>query len=167
MTVQQQGTKYRRWLGPTLFALAFVLYCFTLSPGAFPGESARLIVQHSGLDPFPPMSHPLWSGVVRLIGLLPLGSLALRLNLFSALCGAGVVWLVYRLTTRIPRDRTFEEIDCAFSARRVKSFSGTVAALILAACVPFWLVSTRAHTAAFDLLLLLWAVHLLVLVAEQ
>ena len=48
-----------RWIGPALAVLALGVYLVTLAPGAFPGAPASLVVSHTGLDPFPAMSHPL------------------------------------------------------------------------------------------------------------
>ncbi|HPF98605.1 MAG TPA: tetratricopeptide repeat protein [Kiritimatiellia bacterium] len=151
----------RRSAGVWLFALSLVVYLLTLSRTAAPGESARLMVQHLGLDPFPPMSHPLYFLAVRLLGVIPIFDIALRLNFFSALCGAGAVWLLYGIVSRIPHNRTAEEVESRFPADAPATISGLVAGLYLALCVPFWIVSTRAHTAAFDVFLLLLSVRLL------
>lgn len=157
----------RRSAGVWLFALSLVVYLLTLSRTAAPGESARLMVQHLGLDPFPPLSHPLYSLAVRLINLIPLFDVALRLNFFSALCGAGSIWLLYGIVSRIPHNRTAEEVESRFPADAPATISGLVAGLYLAFCVPFWIVSTRAHTAAFDLFLLLLSVRLLMRFQES
>ncbi len=159
--------RWSRVFGPLLFVVSLLVYAITLSPGAFPGESARLIVQHTGIDPFPPMSHFLWGSVARVIALIPLGGLVVRLNLFSALCGAGAVWLLYDLVKRIPHNRTTEEAESKFPAGPVQTLSGLVAGLVLAFCVPFWIVSNRAHTASFDVLLLLFAIRQVVRFAEN
>lgn len=148
--------------GPFLFAISFVVYLITLSRHAFPGESARLIVQHLGIDPFPPMSHFLWTACVRVLAAIPIFDVVARLNLFSALCGATSVWLVYQVVAAIPHNRTYEEVEAHFPSQPVQGLSGIVAASFFAFCGPFWVVSTRAHTASFDVLLLLAATLLLV-----
>lgn len=151
-----------RWLGPVLFAGSLVLYLSTLCRTPFPGESARLVVQHSGFDPFPPMSHLLFNYVARLLAAIPWGSVALKLSLVSALCGAAAVWLVYRLTAWVPHNRTAEEVESRFPTAPVQTVSGFVAAVFFAVCAPIWVASTRAYTAMFDLALLLSAAALLV-----
>ena len=153
-------------IGPTLFALSLVVYLLTLCHGVFPGESARLTVQYTGLDFFSPMTHFLWGLFVKLLQWLPLFTLAVKLNAFSAVCGAGAVWLLYLIVSRIPHDRTSEELEVEFSPEPVQRLSGVVAALVFAFCIPFWIVSTRAHTASFDVLFLLFTVYLLFRFAE-
>ena len=152
-------------MGPALAVLALGVYLVTLAPGAFPGAPASLVVSHTGLDPFPAMSHPLWGFVVRLLALLP-GDIVWKLGIFSAACGAGAVWLFYLIVSRIPHDRTTEEREARFPPAVAGAVSGASAALALAFCAPFWFVANRAHTHAFDALLLLGAVWLLVRFAE-
>jgi tetratricopeptide (TPR) repeat protein len=148
-------------IGPALFVLALAVYLATLSPGAFPGESASIISSHTGLDPFLPLTHFLWGTLARFLAALPVSTLALKLNVFSALCGALAVWLMYAVTSRLKHDRTFEEHMARFDAPAAQAFSGVVAALFLMVCLPIWVTSTRAHTLSFDLLLLLAVTFLL------
>ncbi|MBP7829355.1 MAG: tetratricopeptide repeat protein [Kiritimatiellae bacterium] len=150
-----------RWFGPALFVLSFAVYLWTLCPGAFPGDPAHQVAMHSGLDPFPPMANPVWGRVVKFLGLFPFAGLLRRLNLFSALCGAGSVWLLYSLLSRVRHDRTAEEWEARVPPAAPQAFSGLVAALALAFSAPFWFVSTRAHPAAFDVFLLLFGVWVL------
>lgn len=151
-----------RWFGPALFVLALSVYLWTLCPGAFPGEPARQVAAHAGLDPFPPMANPLWGRVVKFFGLFPFAGLLRRLNMFSALCGAGSVWLLYDLVSRIRHDRTAEEWEAHVPPAAPQAFSGLIAALALAFSAPIWFVSTRALPAAFDVFLLLFSVWVLV-----
>lgn len=156
----------KQWLGPALFAGSLALYLATLCRSPFPGESARMIVQHAGLDPFPPMSHPLWTVLVRAVALVPLATLTVRVNFLSAVFGAIAVGLIYRIVSKIPHNRTTEEIEAHFPAGPVEALSGMAAALFLAVCTPFWVASTQARPATFDVCLLLGAVDLLIRFAE-
>ena len=153
--------------GPALFVISLVAYLLLLAPGAFPGEPAKLVAQHAGLEPFPPMTNLLWHRVVQFLALFPFAGLVWRLNVFSALCGAGAVWLTYALVSRIPHNRTAEEVESKVPMGPVQAFSGLVAGLFLAFCLPFWVVSTRAHPAAFDLFLFLLAAYVLVRFSEE
>ncbi|NKB24722.1 MAG: tetratricopeptide repeat protein [Kiritimatiellae bacterium] len=137
------------------------VYCFTLFPGPFPGESAKLIVQHLGLDPFTPLSHPVWGILVKCISNIPIFSVAHAINLFSAACAAGSIWLVFSIVSQIQHTRTLEEVRLDFSEEKSQLISGVVAALYLLVSVPFWVVGTRAHTLSFDTLFLLVVVYLL------
>jgi len=155
----------KRWtdvvVGVLLAGAAFVAYAATLSGGAFPGESARLIVQFTGLSPKLAPDHPLWGALVWALSQGPEGHLAVRLNWLSALCGAGSVYLLYRIMvgaiygtiTVTPANRTR-----VLTAARL---AGVSAALFLTFSVPFWVVSNRAHNASFDALILLAAAWLL------
>ena len=155
-------SRFLRWIGPLLGGLALLAYFFTLSRGAFPGQSAHLVVEHAGLDPFASSSSPLWGFAVWVLGRLPLGSLMLRLNLFSALCAALVVALFCRVMVRAvlgtieiaPRNRA-----AAMTAAALAAITG---GLFLAFSVPFWSIANRAHSASFDLLLLLIVTDLFV-----
>ena len=158
--------RYNRLVGPVLFFVALALYGLTLCLTPYPGESSRLVCVHAGIDPFPPMSHLLWFHLVRFVNLFAGGSLVFILNLLSAVFGAGAVWLLYEVACRIPHDRTSEELEARIPTGPSKTLTGIVAALFLLTCAPFWFVSTRAHTASFDVFLLLLVIYLLVLFYE-
>jgi len=49
-------------IGAGLGLLSLIVYLFTLSAGAFPGESSRLIVEFTGIAPQFLPTHPLWGG---------------------------------------------------------------------------------------------------------
>ena len=153
-------------IGPSLFGLSLIVYLLTLCRGVFPGESARLTVQYTGLDFFSPMTHFIWGLFVTLLQKLPVFPLAIKLNAFSAVCGAGAVWLLYLIVSRIPHNRTSEELEVEIPPLPVQRLSGVTAALVFAFCIPFWVVSTRAHTASFDVMFLLYTVYLLFRFAE-
>lgn len=144
-----------------VFTSALALYIATLSRGTFPGESAALTVAYTGLDPFLPLSHPIWGAVAWLLNLLPIGELSTRLNLLSAFCGAISVTLLYAIVSQIDHRKSFEESVQSFSNQAVNRLSGIVAASLLAVSTPFWIVSTRAHTASFDVAMLLGSFLLL------
>lgn len=153
----------KRFVGPFIFLFCLTVYLLTLSPGAYPGESSRTIVQYSGLDPFPALAHPVYSLAAQVLAAIPLGALEVRLNVFNAICAALCAWLVYLIGSRIPHDRTFEEVMARFSAPFVQTFSGVVSALLFAFAIPIWIVATRAHTASLDLLLLLSSFYMLIM----
>jgi len=83
--------------------LAFLVYLATLSPGVYPGQSAQLMAIGAGVEPMVAPTHPLWFPIVAWLGRLEFLSLPVRLNLFSALCGALAVMLLYRLTAFLIR----------------------------------------------------------------
>lgn len=142
-------------IGAGLGLLSLVVYLFTLSAGAFPGESSRLIIEFTGIFPKFLPTHPLWGIVVWMVAHIPFGGIAIKLNLLSAIFGAGVIWLVYDLMQYVVWKLTEHDITNAVRNKFASRISGVVAALFLAFSIPFWMLSTRAHTATFDLLLML------------
>ena len=147
--------KHRNKIGPVLFFLSLALYVLTLSRYVAPGNFAKIVVQHIGLTPFPPLSRFLWGWTANIVAAVLPGPVSFKLNLMSAFCGAASVWLMYVLVSRIPRDRTAEENEARFPMEELQVLSGIVAAVFMAVCTPFWVVSNRAYPATFDVLLLL------------
>jgi len=172
-----------RVLGVCLALLALGVYCWTLSPVVVPGASALagLSSLHVGLGR-ELVGHPLWSIASHLFSTLPLGELPYRLNLFSALCGAGAVYFLFRLVSLALYDVMSEDcwraqMEDAFwkdalseeDARTggqdrinnrghlIAMGGGAVSALAFAFSTPFWLASTSVHFQTFEILLLLAA----------
>ncbi len=148
------------FIGVGLALLALAVYWTTSSSGAYLGWSANLIAQRLGLALDLTPNQPLWKMLAGLLAGVA-GDAAIRLNLFSALCGAASVGLLYALVKHtVERSINVTVIDerrAAVAAR----LAGLVSALALAFSTPFWVVSTRAHTAAFHVLLLLIAIAVL------
>jgi hypothetical protein len=138
------------------FAAALATYLAALSPGAAPGESTAYLAQHLGLAEFPPMSHIVWGWLVQVLDMAGVRPPSYLPNLLSAVCGAGIVALVYLLVSRLAFNLEFE-IDAA----RIRLLAGVAGAFCAMVSAPIWLVSTRAHPYALDLLLLLAALFFL------
>ncbi len=176
--------RWRHW--PLLAGvLALVVYLLTLAPGAYPGISATLLASVSGAIPEHPAGHPVWFLLTHGIAQLHLLDLPLRLNLFSAICGAGAValfgWLVSWFLfvnaredaggsaramslesdeAEPPRGPVVASITPGVESHNrqlslASLLGGCVAALTLAFCAPFWSACTRFGCQTFDLLLLL------------
>ncbi len=183
-------SRRRDWsVGLGVALLAFVVYVWTLCPGVFPGVSAVSSAGVLQLLPGNPMiGHPLWAWSARLAAALPIGDLPFRLNLFSAVCGAGVVALVFHLTCLLLYEALRDEVWVvqmesdgeaatgratpllADTADRIRTdrgnhlqamAGGIVAALAFAFCVPFWSAAVSLHMQTFDLLLFLAATYML------
>ena len=141
---------------------ALLLFWVTLSPSAFPGESAELVATRLGIDPRLTPDHPLWQAATAWCALLPSGLAVYALNLWSALCGALAVGLLGRYVVgwtdaRIVLDEDLDERFAGWTAL----LAGGVAALAFATSAPLWAASTRLHTASFHALLLLAGFNLL------
>ncbi|MBM4155575.1 MAG: DUF2723 domain-containing protein [Lentisphaerae bacterium] len=158
-----------------VFASALALYLVTLCRGIFPGEPALLTAVHSSTAPIPALTHPLWDAAVRILGRLPVGTLSFRLNVFSAICGAMAVTLLFHLVVhfrtglsgvaaRMRRTVAGDEWILRAPPRRgdavLRHVPALVGALMLAGSFPFWFVATRAHTGTFGLVIVLAAAAL-------
>jgi len=148
-------------VGLGLIGLALVVYLVTLSRGAFPGASAALVVTHGGLMPrFSPAS-PVWTGLVTVVRAVSGQHFVSAVNLISAVFGAAAVGLLYVLV-REGVTIFIDDLGFTENRRRVAALlAGAAAAISLAFCIPFWVVSNRAHTAAFDVFLLFLTARLL------
>jgi tetratricopeptide (TPR) repeat protein len=176
-------------LGVGLALFAFGAYYGTLCPSVVPGNSALAFVSVLQADAGHQLAgHPLWHIAARLFSLLPYGDLPWRLNMFSALCGAGAVFFLFRLVTLIlydvmSEDSWIEQIDEDLktdelqkgdagasgtvseiinnTGHRIAMVGGALSAVAFAFCAPFWLISTSLHYQSFELLLLLAAAYAL------
>lgn len=127
-----------------VFAAALALFTLTLAPGLQPADAGefQLILNTWGV------AHPPGYALYTVLGglfahLMPLGSPADRVNLFSALCGA----LTLAILTRAIRQETGS------------AWAGIISAGILGAAVSFWTTATQASirpmTALFTAAMLL------------
>lgn len=155
MTESSTDSKYSRarLLGLVIALLALAAYLLTLSPTFYPGTSANFVAQHLGLMPFSSMANIIWGWLIQLLAQIPVGSLALRMNVFSALCAAGAVYQLYQLVFDIRINHRHEPTMLRVPDLPLRTLMACMAALYLAACIPFWITATRAHPLAFDLLL--------------
>ena len=76
--------------------LALALYVGTLAPSVLPGDSGEFQFVAPMLGIPHPTGYPLYLLLGKLFSLVPLRSVAYRLNLLSAVAAAGTVWAVYR-----------------------------------------------------------------------
>lgn len=120
-----------------LFAVAFALYLRTMAPGVLDGDNGEfqymayiLGVPHSS-------GYPLYVLLAKLFTLFPLGEVAFRVNLFSVVCTALAVPLVYAVALRVIR-------------ARVPAFLAT---LVLAAIPSVWGGALETKPYALHLLL--------------
>lgn len=156
-----------RLIGRTLFGVSLLLYLLTLSTGFFAGQSASLLASHLGLQPFPPMVNHVWGWMVSLFAAIPIGPMAVRVNLLGAVCSAASVWLLFHIMMRLTYSETFKQRIPLKTSERSQLFAAVVASLALMTAIPFWVVATRAHPLAFDLMLLLLSFHLLLRYGEN
>ena len=82
--------------------LAFwLLYLWHMVPGIYWRDSAELVVAGWGLGVTHPMGSPAYSMLAKVATLLPLGGVAFRVALASALCGCMALVVVWALARRL------------------------------------------------------------------
>lgn len=153
-----------RVVGILIAFISIVVYIVTLSRGPHPGESARLLVQSSGIFPQPFSDNHIWGVIVTLIRKIFPGSLSVAVGTFSALCGALSVWLIYHLVSAmIVRIASENRSEVAIYERIAGLLGGTASALCLAFSIPFWMASNRTLPGSFHAMLFLIMALLLML----
>src|SRR5215510_4711319 len=84
-----------------LFVLASVLYIWGLAPTIYWRDSPEFVTAVHLLGISHPAGSPTYSLFAKPLTFLPLGSIALRVNAFSALAGALSVALLFALLARL------------------------------------------------------------------
>ncbi|MFC2029134.1 DUF2723 domain-containing protein [Chloroflexota bacterium] len=137
------------WVGIGCLGVTLLIYLQTLAPGLVKADGGELQFVLPTLGVAHPTGYPLYTLVGWLwIQIIPLGSIAWRVNLLSAVCGAVAVALVYGSVYRLTR-------------RVLPSLAG---ALFLAFSPVFWALSSTTEVYALHALfvaatlfvLLLW-----------
>src|SRR5437016_11618446 len=82
------GSRTELLCSGAVFLVALLLYTLTLAPTVTLVDSGELIVAAQGLGVAHPPGFPLWVMLAHLASLVPLGSVALRINFSSALFAA-------------------------------------------------------------------------------
>jgi len=120
--------------------LAAIQYALTAGPGLYWRDSGELAAAGLSLGIGHPTGFPLYLMFVKVLSFLPLGSLAFRANLASAVCGAITVGVVYKVT---------EEVLAAGQVKSSLRRAGAFAASgLLAMVIGFWRSSTVAEVYA-------------------
>lgn len=134
----------RRILWPSLLALAsLLLYLFTLAPTVLWGDDAFFQrTAYTGELPPDGGGHWLWLQLARLFVQAPLGDVAYRSNLLSAVAAAGTIFVLYAAARRAGLRRD----------------GATVTAISLAVGHTFWMHAVRAEV--YTLFTLFVALHI-------
>jgi len=105
-------------MGAVLFFGSLGLYILTMAPGLTWGDSGELVADVYTLGIPHPTGYPLYVLAGRLFMLIPAGSPAYRMNLFSAFCAAAAVLLIYGTALLFVRK------DCDLSGGIARKESG-------------------------------------------
>lgn len=138
--------RYGDWLiGPALAFFTFAIYLRTMAPSVaelfddsleFQLVAPRMAISH-------PTGYPLFSVLIKLFTFLPVGDIAYRVNLATALFGALAIAVLYAVTRRLVRSR----------------MAGVVAVLAFAIGETFWSQAVLAEVYTLQALLtagMLW-----------
>jgi len=145
------------WFTEFLDGLAFglPLFLYSLTSGIEPYwlDSPEFTAAAFELGiPHPP-GHPIYAMLANPLTLLPFGTIAFRVSLFSALCGALASWLLFRITLAVT-EQAAPRVSPAL--RSLVSFG---AALWASLSVGWWFQSVRAEVYALQIALSLGAVY--------
>lgn len=157
----------RLWMGVLGTALAAVfVYVLTMAGYVFPGESSSLFTQWMGMSALSHPLHPLWGAVMRVVGACGFpSSIALRMNLFSLVCGVASAALVCLLVGFFVQ-RTVEEEESEKKVSGAALFAGLVAGVVFVFSPAVWNTSTHLDYHIFDVMLALALFALLVPMAR-
>jgi tetratricopeptide (TPR) repeat protein len=157
-----------RWTGLAIAAGALLLYASQGTAAAFPDVWSSALYSILGLDPFRPLSNPLWQLLMAAIGRVAGPAALPAANAFSMVMGALSVWLVFQIGLRFrakPRLLRSEEDLRRFE--RARWVAGAVSAVFLAVSAPMLVVSSRLHPYSLGLALLLGATLLALLYRDR
>ncbi|NLG51226.1 MAG: DUF2723 domain-containing protein, partial [Chloroflexi bacterium] len=121
------------WPEVLVLAGALGLYLSTLAPGVLPADSGEFQLVSGVLGIAHPPGYALYTLLGKLFTLLPVGSVAYRVNLFGAVCGA----LALAVITRSVRRET--------GSMAAGLAAALAAALVLGLSATFWAQSVSAN----------------------
>jgi hypothetical protein len=127
---------HARWFDAAIGLIVLTLYLITLGDHVGQADTFEFQVVAPELGIAHPTGYPLFIGVGKLFSLLPINSLAWRVNLSSAILAAIAVWLIYRTIVLLTSDR----------------LSAALAAIALAASPVFWSQAVVAEVYALNAL---------------
>ncbi|MEW6104354.1 MAG: DUF2723 domain-containing protein [bacterium] len=120
-----------RYLGLLVFVCAFGVYLHTLTPSVGLHDSGELITVAYTLGIAHPPGYPLYTLLGKLwTTIIPIGSIAFRMNMQSALFASLAVMMTYFITLKVS--------GRAEERKNGRIISSVVASLILAFSATFW-----------------------------
>ncbi|MDD5622911.1 MAG: DUF2723 domain-containing protein [Actinomycetota bacterium] len=109
------------------FLIPLVIYVLTLEPKLVGGDTSWYANQIPGMTLMVPTGYPTFSMFLKLFTYLPIGDLAYRLNLFSAILGALTTFFLFLAINKLLKNE----------------FISFISSMIFAFIVPFWEVANR------------------------
>ncbi len=137
---------------------ALSLYLFTLAPTVTFGDSGELITAAVTLGVAHPPGYPLWLILAKMFSFLPLGDIAFRLNLMSAIFGAAAVGILALIIVRTLPLVCFRILSNEYfhnpGTGIILGTASVAASLCLAFSPTFWQQSLIAEVYALNNLLI-------------
>jgi hypothetical protein len=123
-----------------VYAIVQAFYLFTIAPTVLWGDDAKFQRQAFQLDLVhdSPCDHPLWVLFAHPFARLPIGDVAFRVNLFTSICAALAVTIVFATLARITKSH----------------WAAALGASALAVSHTFWMHAVRTEVYSFNLLML-------------
>jgi tetratricopeptide (TPR) repeat protein len=150
--LKRNASRYLPWL---VFSASFLVYLLTLCPTFYWRDSAEFVDAAFALGVAHPAGFPTYLPLANLMTYLPFGPIAFKINLLSALMGAGASVALYFLTLRLIRSLGGEQNGRAL-------FFSSATALAFAFSFSLWESSVSAEVyagiAMASALLLLWSI---------
>ncbi|RMH40392.1 MAG: DUF2723 domain-containing protein [Deltaproteobacteria bacterium] len=103
----------RVWLPRAIAVAAFAMYALAAPPSLYWRDAGELGAAAIGLGSPHPTGFPLYMALAKLASLIPLGELAYRVHLLSAICAAAGVWCVGRIALDVRDDAAAVAGACA------------------------------------------------------
>ena len=120
--------KYKLQVSAALsFIIPLIIYIKTLEPKLVGGDTSWYALQIPQMYILPPTGYPTFSILAKLMSMIPIGNLAYRLNLFSAIFGALTILFLFLAINKLVKN---ELISLASS-------------LIFSFTLPYWPVANR------------------------
>jgi tetratricopeptide (TPR) repeat protein len=146
-------------------AAALVLFCWTVNPW-LSLLNLQTVARVSGWEWRPALGQPVASALFYVFHWLPPSALPVALNLFTAVCAAGVLMLLSRSVALLPHDITPDGVPGDNRSRSVLSTSAAwlppvLAAVLCGLQLTFWEHATSASGELIDLLLVAYALRCL------
>lgn len=146
-------------------ALAAVVYLLTLNPWVSP-SGFQALAQITGEAWRSNTTQPAFHLVISPFRWLPVASVPVALNLFSAICGVIVLGLLARCVALMPQDRTYkqrerEQSPFGLLSLRTAWIPPVLAVLICGLQLTFWESATSFSSYMFDLVLFAYSVRCL------
>jgi tetratricopeptide (TPR) repeat protein len=161
----RQGAWNDRLIGLLVFAGVLIVYVVTLCPTVYPGESFDAVAAVTKSAFIKSVNYPVWQFAGRIFAAFT-DNKGLMLNLFSAVCGAAAIGLLYRILARFSHTRTRDELVRFRALPNLAGYAALSAALLVAFSQSFWRSSVIAGPHTFNALLLVLATHLLLCYRE-